>query len=51
MVHSANNVLIEYDVTADGKRFPIDTAGGTGAAAAPPNADTIRVSELEGAKK
>jgi len=36
MVPGPSNVLFEYDVTADGKRFLINTAGGTGAAASPP---------------
>jgi len=35
MVASANNGLSEYDVTADGKRFLIITAGGAGEASPP----------------
>ena len=35
MATSANNVLIEYDVTADGKRFLIATTGASGAASPP----------------
>jgi Tol biopolymer transport system component len=36
MVHSAYNNLVQYDVTADGKRFLIDTTGGSGVAATQP---------------
>jgi hypothetical protein len=36
MVHFSISNLIEYDVTADGKRFLIDTTGGSGAASSPP---------------
>jgi eukaryotic-like serine/threonine-protein kinase len=36
MVHLGVDVNFEYDVTADGKRFLINTAGGSGAAFAPP---------------
>jgi Tol biopolymer transport system component len=36
MVHPRADVNIEYDVTADGKRFLINTTGGPGAASAPP---------------
>jgi hypothetical protein len=43
MVHYSNDVLIEYDVTADGKRFLINTASGPGAAASAPD----RGDELE----
>lgn len=35
MASSANDNLFEYDVTADGKRFLIDTTGATGAASPP----------------
>jgi serine/threonine protein kinase/Tol biopolymer transport system component len=35
MVHRPAGGLIEYDVTADGKRFLINTAGGSGAASPP----------------
>jgi hypothetical protein len=34
MMHPPTDVLFEYDVTADGKRFLINTTGGAGAAAA-----------------
>ena len=30
------NGLVEYDVTADGKRFLINTTGGSGAVSSPP---------------
>ena len=36
MVHQSPDVLFEYDVTADGKRFLINTAGGPDAASTPP---------------
>jgi hypothetical protein len=36
MAISPNDNTFEYDVTADGKRFLIDTAGGTGAPSSPP---------------
>jgi len=36
MVHNAGNNQIQYDVAADGKRFLIDTTGGSGVAATPP---------------
>ena len=35
MVPSTNNLLFEYDVTADGKRFLINTTGASGAASPP----------------
>ncbi|HEV2200611.1 MAG TPA: protein kinase, partial [Bryobacteraceae bacterium] len=35
MVHSPTNNLMQYDVTADGKRFLIDTTGSSGAASPP----------------
>jgi hypothetical protein len=35
MALSAQNNLFEYDVTADGKRFLIDTTGASGAASPP----------------
>jgi hypothetical protein len=31
-----SDVIFEYDVTADGKRFLINTVGGPGAAPSPP---------------
>ena len=34
-VHPGTDVLFEYDVTADGKRFLINTTGGPGAASPP----------------
>ena len=36
MTSATNDVLFEYDVAADGKRFLIDTTNGQGAASAPP---------------
>jgi len=36
MAHPTPDVIIEYDVTADGKRFLIATTGGPGSASAPP---------------
>ncbi len=36
MAHSADARYFEYDVTADGKRFLINTTGGTGALSTPP---------------
>jgi len=35
MVHPGADVNIEYDVTADGKRFLVDTTVGSGAASPP----------------
>jgi len=35
IVPSPNNNVIEYDVTADGKRFLINTTGSSGAASPP----------------
>jgi hypothetical protein len=49
MAISANDNVFEYDVTADGKRFPINTTGGTGAAASPPL--TVVTNWNAGAKK
>ena len=34
--HESNDVLFQYDVAADGKRFLINTTGGTGAPSSPP---------------
>jgi eukaryotic-like serine/threonine-protein kinase len=39
MVFSGTSVNFEYDVTADGKRFLVNTAGGTGASAPPLTVD------------
>jgi Tol biopolymer transport system component len=36
MVHDGIDTLFQYDVTADGKRFLINTTRGSGAAASPP---------------
>jgi hypothetical protein len=35
MVHQGADVNLEYDVTADGKHFLVDTTGGLGASSAP----------------
>lgn len=36
MVHDSNDVLFQYDVSADGKRFLIDTTGASGSPSSPP---------------
>jgi hypothetical protein len=36
MASATDNLLFEYDVAADGKRFLINTTGGSGAASSPP---------------
>jgi len=49
MVFPANSTQFQYDVTADGRRFLIDTTGDSGAAATPPF--TVVVNWNAGAKK
>ena len=36
MSHNGNDVAFEYDVTADGKRFLINTTSASGVASSPP---------------
>jgi len=49
MVHLGVDVNFEYDVTADGKRFLINTTGGPGGASAPPL--TVVTNWIAGLKK
>jgi eukaryotic-like serine/threonine-protein kinase len=49
IAHSRAAALFEYDVTADGKRFLIDTTSGAGAASSPPL--TVVTNWNAGAKK
>jgi len=49
MAHFAGERDFEYDVTADGKRFLINTSSGTGAVSAPPL--TVVTNWLAGAKR
>jgi Tol biopolymer transport system component len=49
IAHSTSGALFEYDVTADGKRFLIDTTSGAGAASSPPL--TVVTNWNAGAKK
>jgi hypothetical protein len=46
---NADDRYFEYDVTADGKRFLMNTAGGAGAASAPPL--TVVTNWLAGTRK
>jgi Tol biopolymer transport system component/predicted Ser/Thr protein kinase len=49
MVHDIQARYFEYDVTADGKRFLVNTAGGAGALSAPPL--TVVTNWLAGSRK